>query len=62
MTSTVSAQNVEDAANIASEFIYSKTLQRKKSITQAFLGLDNLPNEIRYLLEEMKIMDSRVQG
>ncbi|KIK71461.1 hypothetical protein GYMLUDRAFT_211735 [Collybiopsis luxurians FD-317 M1] len=43
---SVSAQSLEDAANIATEFIYS---------------LDNIPNEIRHLLEEIKHKESRVQ-
>ncbi|KAF9072007.1 hypothetical protein BDP27DRAFT_1401140 [Rhodocollybia butyracea] len=42
----VSAQSLEDAANIASEFIYS---------------LDNIPNEIRHILEEIKYKESRTQ-
>ncbi|KAJ3868190.1 hypothetical protein EV359DRAFT_32814 [Lentinula novae-zelandiae] len=43
---SVSAQSLEDAANIATEFIYS---------------LDNIPNEIKHILEEIKHKDSRTQ-
>ncbi|GAW04052.1 hypothetical protein F5879DRAFT_961604 [Lentinula edodes] len=43
---SVSAQSLEDAANIATEFIYS---------------LDNIPNEIKHILEEITHKDSRTQ-
>ncbi|KAJ4470953.1 hypothetical protein J3R30DRAFT_3300280 [Lentinula aciculospora] len=43
---SVSAQSLEDAANIATEFIYS---------------LDNIPNEIKHILEEITHKESRVQ-
>ncbi|KAJ7613854.1 hypothetical protein DFH06DRAFT_1241916 [Mycena polygramma] len=39
-------QSLEDASNIVSEFIYS---------------LDNLPNEVAHLLQEIKAKDARVQ-
>ncbi|KAJ6479905.1 hypothetical protein C8R47DRAFT_1136382 [Mycena vitilis] len=38
-------QSLEDASNIVSEFIYS---------------LDNLPNEVAHLLQEIKAKDARV--
>ncbi|KAG6898340.1 hypothetical protein C0992_009015 [Termitomyces sp. T32_za158] len=41
-----SVQNLEEAANIASEFIYS---------------LDNLPSEVNHLLQEIKAKESRAQ-
>ncbi|KAG5653842.1 hypothetical protein H0H81_010115 [Sphagnurus paluster] len=41
-----SVQNLEEAANIASEFIYS---------------LDNLPNEVNHLLQEIKAKETRAQ-
>ncbi|KAG6918146.1 hypothetical protein DXG01_016335 [Tephrocybe rancida] len=41
-----SVQNLEEAANIASEFIYS---------------LDNLPNEVNHLLQEIRAKESRAQ-
>ncbi|KAJ3763264.1 hypothetical protein EV360DRAFT_33953 [Lentinula raphanica] len=43
---SISAQSMEDAANIAIEFIYS---------------LDNIPNEIKHILEEIKYKEVRVQ-
>ncbi|KAE9397446.1 hypothetical protein BT96DRAFT_73150 [Gymnopus androsaceus JB14] len=43
---SVSAQSLEDASNIAIEFVYS---------------LDNIPNEIRHILEEIKHKESRAQ-
>ncbi|KAK0492725.1 hypothetical protein EDD18DRAFT_1079424 [Armillaria luteobubalina] len=43
---SVSAQSLEEAANIATEFIYS---------------LDNLPNEIRFICDEIKIKDQKAQ-
>ncbi|KAF9488496.1 hypothetical protein BDN71DRAFT_1457120 [Pleurotus eryngii] len=42
---SVSVQNLEEAATVASEFIYS---------------LDNLPNEVTHLLQEIKHRDARV--
>ncbi|KAF5381051.1 hypothetical protein D9615_004035 [Tricholomella constricta] len=39
-------QNLEEAANIASEFIYS---------------LDNLPHEVNHILQEIKIKETRAQ-
>ncbi|KAJ3564240.1 hypothetical protein NP233_g8426 [Leucocoprinus birnbaumii] len=44
--SAASAQNLEEAATIASEFIYS---------------LDNLPSEVNHLLQEIKVKEARVQ-
>ncbi|KAF8920653.1 hypothetical protein CPB85DRAFT_1272362 [Mucidula mucida] len=41
---TISAQAIEEASNIATEFIYS---------------IDNLPNEIRQMCEEIKHLDSK---
>ncbi|KAF9028544.1 hypothetical protein BDZ89DRAFT_1014947 [Hymenopellis radicata] len=41
---SVSVQAIEEAANIATEFIYS---------------LDNLPNEVRHMCEEIKYLDSK---
>ncbi|KIL66978.1 hypothetical protein M378DRAFT_9674 [Amanita muscaria Koide BX008] len=38
--------NLEEAANIASEFIYS---------------IDNLPNEVQFLLSEIRVKDTRAQ-
>lgn len=43
----MNAQNLEEAANLAAEFIYS---------------LDNLPNEVNHLLQEIKVKEARVQG
>ncbi|KAG7441575.1 uncharacterized protein BT62DRAFT_907841 [Guyanagaster necrorhizus] len=43
---SASAQSLEEAANIATEFIYS---------------LDNLPNEIRFICDEIKIKDQKAQ-
>ncbi|KAJ3995588.1 hypothetical protein F5050DRAFT_1766158 [Lentinula boryana] len=43
---SVSAQSLEDAANIATEFIYS---------------LDNIPNEIKHILEEITHKETRAQ-
>ncbi|KAG6868720.1 hypothetical protein C0993_011658 [Termitomyces sp. T159_Od127] len=42
----MNGQNLEEAANIASEFIYS---------------LDNLPSEVNHLLQEIKAKESRAQ-
>ncbi|KAF8077859.1 hypothetical protein FPV67DRAFT_1463232 [Lyophyllum atratum] len=41
-----SVQNLEEAANIASEFIYS---------------LDNLPHEVNHILQEIKVKETRAQ-
>ncbi|KAJ3915330.1 hypothetical protein F5877DRAFT_48780 [Lentinula edodes] len=46
MIATASTQNLEDAANLAGEFIYS---------------LDYLPHEVKHYLEEIKHKDFRVQ-
>ncbi|KAJ4471473.1 hypothetical protein J3R30DRAFT_3525578 [Lentinula aciculospora] len=46
MIATASAQSLEDAANVASEFIYS---------------LDYLPHEVKHYLEEIQHKDHRVQ-
>ncbi|KAK7043185.1 hypothetical protein VNI00_008539 [Paramarasmius palmivorus] len=43
---SISAQNLEDAANIATEFIYS---------------LENLPQEVKHLLEEILHKETRAQ-
>ncbi|KAF5371309.1 hypothetical protein D9758_004193 [Tetrapyrgos nigripes] len=40
------SKNFEEAANLATEFIYS---------------IENMPNEVRYFLEEIKYKDSRAQ-
>src|SRR6185369_8529218 len=40
-------QNLEEAANIASEFIY---------------GLDNLPHEVGFILQEIRVKELRAQG
>ncbi len=60
---SVSAQALEEAANIATEFIYS-------ALTTSFFlsalihgkGLDNLPNEVRHMCEEIKYLDSKAFG
>ncbi|KAF9075440.1 hypothetical protein BDP27DRAFT_1315029 [Rhodocollybia butyracea] len=46
MAVAATPQSLEDASNIASEFVYS---------------LDNLPNEIKHYLEEIQAKDHRVQ-
>ncbi|KAF9264067.1 hypothetical protein L218DRAFT_987128 [Marasmius fiardii PR-910] len=43
---SVSAQNLEDAANIATEFLYS---------------IENIPNEVKYLLEEILHKETKTQ-
>ncbi|THU91703.1 hypothetical protein K435DRAFT_863149 [Dendrothele bispora CBS 962.96] len=46
MSAAAIAQNVEDAANLATEFIYS---------------LDNVPAEVKHYLEEIKYKDTKAQ-
>ncbi|KAF5364597.1 hypothetical protein D9758_005611 [Tetrapyrgos nigripes] len=46
MSAAALAQNMEDAANLATEFIYS---------------LDNVPAEVKHYLEEIRHKDSRAQ-
>ncbi|KIK60976.1 hypothetical protein GYMLUDRAFT_97022 [Collybiopsis luxurians FD-317 M1] len=46
MSAATSAQSLEDAANLASEFIYS---------------LDHVPQEVKHYLEEIRHKDQRVQ-
>ncbi|KAJ7596114.1 hypothetical protein C8J56DRAFT_395615 [Mycena floridula] len=43
---TLSLQNMEDAQNLTNEFIWS---------------LENLPNEVRHLLDEVQVKEGRVQ-
>jgi len=60
----VNAQNFEEAANIAAEFIYSvlSALQAWVLWLTNHAGLDNLPNEVNHLLQEIKIKEARAQG
>jgi len=60
----VNAQNFEEAANIAAEFIYSalSVLQPYILWLTNHVGLDNLPNEVNHLLQEIKIKEGRAQG
>ncbi|KAG6832333.1 hypothetical protein H0H87_001974 [Tephrocybe sp. NHM501043] len=59
-----SVQNLEEAANIASEFIYSEhnTLLLHETLFNLVQGLDNLPNEVNHLLQEIRAKESRAQG
>lgn len=62
---TSSVQNFEEAATIASEFIYSTYVYPKESLCIAnthVAGLDNLPSEVTHLLQEIKVKEARVQG
>lgn len=60
----VNAQNLEEAANLAAEFIYSAltALQSCNLWLTIHAGLDNLPNEVNHLLQEIKVKEARVQG
>jgi len=68
--SSTSAQvpNFEEAANVAAEFIYSELdnnpfdLLLKPRTTDERLGIDNLPNEVSHILQEIKHRETRTQG
>lgn len=55
-------QNFEEAATIASEFIYSKYDFVLSFAFLTTLGLDNLPHEANHLLQEIRLKEARVQG
>lgn len=55
--------NFEEAATIASEFIYSKvSISNHRNQNFTLTGLDNLPNEVSHLLQEIKHKETRAQG
>lgn len=57
--------NLEEAANVAAEFIYSRhrlTELCVGGITNKETGLDNLPNEVSHLLQEIRHREARTQG
>jgi hypothetical protein len=62
-----SMQNLEEAANVASEFIYSKFPFSSFCCVCNFIaitsvGIDNLPHEVAHILKEIKHKEIRSQG
>ncbi|KAF5323722.1 hypothetical protein D9619_012955 [Psilocybe cf. subviscida] len=59
--------NYEEAANVASEFIYSELIpvlpftHVTKTIWAPPIGIDNLPGEVAHLLQEIKHHEARAQ-
>ena len=62
----VQIPNLEEAANVAAEFIYSES-QPEMPVCYVLLlnqrtGVDNLPGEVCHLLQEIKHRESRAVG
>ena len=60
----VQIPNLEEAANVAAEFIYSES-QIPSCYTQSLdhrTGVDNLPGEVCHLLQEIKHLEGRAVG
>jgi hypothetical protein len=67
---SVSAQSLEEAATIASEFVSSEYRYLVLAFSggpmfpwlTSYPGLDNLPSEVQHLLQEIRHKDLRAQG
>jgi chromatin modification-related protein YNG2 len=60
----VQIPNLEEAANVAAEFIYSESqiLSRYTQSLSHRTGVDNLPGEVCHLLQEIRHRESRAVG
>jgi chromatin modification-related protein YNG2 len=56
--------NLEEAANVASEFIYSQSYSSIPIplLNLISIGLDNLPHEVAHILQEIKHKEKRAHG
>jgi len=56
--------NLEEAANVATEFIYSAVhvFPQEQLLKIILSGIDNLPNEVAHILQEIKHRETRTIG
>jgi len=56
--------NLEEAANVATEFIYSAgyVCPQEQLLKFKVSGIDNLPNEVAHILHEIKHRETRTTG
>jgi chromatin modification-related protein YNG2 len=57
--------NLEEAANVAAEFIYSESQIPSRRYVYTLnhrTGVDNLPGEVGHLLQEIRHRESRAVG